>query len=273
MPADLHIHTTASDGTLSPREVVDCAHRANLKIIAITDHDTVAGIDEAIKAAREVDLEVIPGVELSSQINQNEAHFLGYYINHQDPDLNKHLRRFKDARQKRGLLITEKLNSIGVKIDYEEVLRLSQGGSVGRPHVARALLESGKVFSIKEAFDKYIGYGGPAHVEKIRLAPGQAIKIIKEAGGIPVFAHPYYVRADSLIPELIKDGLAGIEVYHPDHDAKTTKYYKKLALKYNLLVTGGSDFHGSVREGVTIGKITISDEMVTRLREVLGEEK
>ncbi|MBU0566616.1 PHP domain-containing protein [bacterium] len=268
MPADLHIHTTASDSTLSPEEVVSCAYRANLKTIAITDHDTIEGIDRAVEEAKKVGLEVIPGVELSSRINKNEAHFLGYYINHRDPTLKEHLKRFKDARQKRGLLITEKLNSIGVEIDYEEVLRLSQGGALGRPHVARALLEAGKVFSIKEAFDKYIGYGGPAHVEKIRLTPGQAIKIIKEAGGIPVFAHPYYVEADDLIPELIKDGLAGIEVYHPNHDAKVTKHYKKLAIKYGLLITGGSDAHGSVKEGVTIGQITIPDEMAAKLRKV-----
>lgn len=266
MPADLHIHTTASDSTLSPKEVVDCAHRANLKTIAITDHDTVGGIDETIEAAKEIGLEVISGVELSSRINKNEAHFLGYYIDHQDPVLKKHLKRFKDARQKRGLLITEKLNSIGVKINYTEVLRLSQGGAVGRPHVARALLGAGKVVSIKEAFDKYIGYAGPAYVEKIRLTPDQAIKIIKGAGGIPVFAHPYYVGADDLIPKLIRDGLAGIEVYHPDHDAKATKRYEKLAKRYNLLITGGSDAHGSVKEGVAIGKITIPDEMVARLK-------
>jgi 3',5'-nucleoside bisphosphate phosphatase len=242
--ADLHIHTTASDGLLHPAAVVKMAMENGLAAIAITDHDAVNGIDEALAAAQAGKTVVIPGIELSSEMNGREIHMLGYYLDHTYPPLLSLTKTIQDSRFERAERMIAGLNILGYTIDLPSVMVHAKEAAPGRPHVARALVDKGYFASVKEVFTHLLAVGKPGYVERYRLTPQESIAIIREAGGMAVWAHPALSRADSLLEGFVRQGLAGLEIYHPDHLPEHTARYRTLARKYNLIVTGGSDFHG-----------------------------
>ncbi|RJX21097.1 MAG: PHP domain-containing protein [Desulforudis sp.] len=264
MPADLHIHTTFSDGSDSPRQVVDRALAMGLEAIAVTDHDTVAGVPVAVEAAKGYPLVVIPGVEINTDYTGREMHILGYYINTTDPKLLDRLGSLARARNDRVDRIVKRLDALGVHIDLDEV-RTRTAGTLGRPHIAEALRRAGVVSSIQEAFDRFIGRGGPAYVPRSWYTPGEAVAMVIKAGGVPVLAHPGTANADGLIPELIELGLKGLEVYHPEHDPDCIEHYLRLCQRYGLIATGGSDYHGQ-RCHFDLGESTVSRAVVDQLR-------
>jgi len=267
MPADLHVHSNLSDGTHSPEEVVDLAFEAGLKTIALTDHDNVEGIDRAGAEGLRKNLEVIPGIEFTTERPQTEIHILGYFIDCKRPELLLVLKKIQRDRVERIYKIIKKLKALKVEIKPEEVFEISGKKSPGRPHVARVLVKRGLVSSFKEAFQRYLDFRAPAYVSHYKLSPGEAIRLIRQVGGIAVFAHPAVSHCDEIIPELMGEGLRGLEVYYTGHSPEQTQHYLNLAEKYGLLVTGGSDFHGldSGRE-VKLGELTIPDELVEKLR-------
>jgi len=269
--ADLHLHTTASDGALTPTEAVEAASKMGLTAIGVTDHDTVAGIDEALAASAEFGVEVVPGVEISTLYAKTEAHILGYYMDHHDPELLATFRSLTDARYNRGRMIVEKLNSSGVALDFSQVEQIAQGGAIGRPHVARAMVEAGIVGSMDGAFGKYLCEGGPGYVERFKVTPAEAVRIIQAAGGVACVAHVAKLKRDELIAELMEIGLVGIEASHPDHAAAGTRFYKRFAAKRGLIATGGSDAHclGDPRRG-GIGSVTVSYDVVLELKKAAG---
>lgn len=268
MSADLHIHTTFSDGTHTPEEVVEQARKAGLKTIAITDHDVVDGIELAIKKGKELGVEVIPGIEFTTEAFDTEIHILGYFIDHRSPELIEAITKIQKGREKRIFKICEKLKGLGVDLNAEKVLELAGNRAPGRPHVARALVEKGYVKDFKEAFNKYIDFHGPAYVSHYKLSPEEAVKLVVSAKGVPVYAHPRVSNCDQIIPDLMVAGLAGIEVYYSGHNQRQTQHYLNLARKNGLLATGGSDYHG-VRSGreVELGELTIPDELVKKLKD------
>ncbi|KPJ68411.1 hypothetical protein AMJ44_06525 [candidate division WOR-1 bacterium DG_54_3] len=267
MSADLHIHTAFSDGTHSPEEIVELAKKAGLKTIAITDHDVVDGIDRAEKRGKEVGVEVIPGIEFTTEAFDTEIHILGYFIDHHQPELIEAITRIQKGREERVFKICEKLKGLGVDLDPKKVFEIAGHRAAGRPHVARALVAEGYVKDFREAFGKYIDFHGPAYVSHYKLSPEEAVKLVVSAKGVPVYAHPAVSNCDRIIPDLMVVGLAGIEVYYTGHNRTQTQHYLGLAKKYGLLPTGGSDYHGfkSGRE-VELGELTISDELVEKLR-------
>ena len=235
---DLHLHTTASDGLMSPSEIVIYAKAKRLQAIAITDHDTVEGLEEALAEGRKIGFEVIPGIEISAEHSPGSMHLLGYFLDIHHPLLTEKLTHLQKSRSERNPKIVEKLNRLGVNITYDEVVRASGGGQVGRPHFAQVLMEKGYVRSLQEAFDRFLGKGAPAYVNKFRFAPGEAIGFINEAGGVTVLAHPNtlgvneIVKLDQLLFQLMEEGLRGIEVYYPEHSPSDVAQYKLLANKY-----------------------------------------
>jgi predicted metal-dependent phosphoesterase TrpH len=239
---DLHVHTTASDGVLSPTEVVRKALAIGLATIAITDHDTVQGIGEGLEAAKGTRLEVIPGVEISADVSRTEVHILGYYIAPDASVLRDRLQVLRAARFVRARRMVAKLARLGLQIEWSRVQQIASGATVGRPHVARAMLEKGYVPSVDRAFNLYIGSRGPAYVERYKVSPSEAIKLILAAGGLPVLAHP--LQATQLIPELAKCGLAGLEAYYPGYSSDETRFLLDLGARHGLIATAGSDFHG-----------------------------
>ena len=265
--ADLHVHTRISDGWISPGDAVARAARVGLAAVAIADHDSISGIQTALWAGQQYNVEVIPAVEVSSGIDNRELHILGYYIDWRDRKFAEKLLEIQEFRKERIKLIVDKLRELNINIPYNVVIALD-GGVVGRPHIAQAMVDLGYVRTTDEAFDKYLGVGKPAYVSKYPLTPQKAIHLIKRVGGIPVLAHPVFARADDLLPELIEAGLRGLEVYHTKHDASVTKHYEELARKYDLLMTGGSDSHG-VGE-VPIGHVRVPYSFVEKLKEELA---
>ena len=262
---DLHLHSTASDGQFSPSDLVAMALERNLLAIAITDHDTTEGIDEALDAARGTELEAIPGVEISCDVPREEVHLLGYYIDHHDPALEKKLCAFRKTRLRRAKEMLAKLATLGFPLQWEMVAKLADGGSFGRPHIAQAMLEKGYIASTDEAFALYIGRNGPAYVDRYRLSPLEAVSLIKEARGLPVLAHP--LRVTHFLPSLIERGLVGLEVYYNGYSAEDIRQLASLARKFDLIPTGGSDFHGpGVLDTVEMGGVWVPVESVTRLR-------
>jgi hypothetical protein len=265
--ADLHIHTTASDGVLTPKQIVREAVRKGLRAISITDHDTTDGIVSAQKEANFYKIEVIPGIEINTDYRGKEIHILGYYLNVNYPPLQEILERIRKDRIFRAREMVKKLQGLNIIIDIERVYQLAKDGAVGRPHIARAMIEKGYISSVREAFEKYIGINGPAYVERYKLTPHKAVALIIEAGGVPVLAHPGLIGDDSLIIELMQCGLQGIEAYHSDHDLQTTEYYIRFGKKNHLIITGGSDFHGyGYRDETDLGGTTVPYEAVIALR-------
>lgn len=252
--ADLHTHTTASDGTERPAANVQMAFDAGLGAIAITDHDTVSGVAEALSAGRELGIEVVPGVEISTVANGQDIHVLGYYIDINNEQFLHRLASLRDTRDTRNNMIIDRLQQLGLDITMAEVLReveniKSKGDTVGRPHIAAVLLSKGYVSSISEAFDRYLGTGAAAYANPPRIEPATAIGWIQEAGGKAVLAHPGIYHDDALVEAIIHQGLDGIEVYHSDHTPEEEAKYLSLAQRSGLLITAGSDFHGE-RGGV-----------------------
>ncbi len=243
---DLHTHSTASDGLLAPARLVALAIERGLRVLALTDHDTVGGVAEASQAAAGTDLRFIPGVELSTYVEAGEVHMLGYFIDPANPTLLEALGRFREAREGRAEGMVTRLRSAGASIRLERVLELAAGGSIGRPHVARALVESGHATSVGDAFDRWLVRGRPGYVERFKLTPPDAVKLIREVGAVPVLAHPHSA-ADlaGLLPELLAAGLAGLECYYGDYDDDRRDEYLRLARRHNLVPTGGTDFHGT----------------------------
>ncbi|MDP8263303.1 MAG: PHP domain-containing protein [Candidatus Ancaeobacter aquaticus] len=263
---DLHIHTNYSDGTYSPSEVVHQASRIGLRAISITDHDTVDGIEEAMNAARDLSLEIIPGIELSADDGNNQMHILGYYIDWRNPTFNAQLTELSDDRLNRARSIVDKLNQIGVKIDFNEVMNISGKGTVGRMHIAQAMKKKGIVNTVQESFNKYIGNGRSAYTAKYKLRPGEAIKLIKDSGGVSVVAHPGLLKRQAIIEELIDLGLDGIEVYHTDHKPAAVKKYLLVAAAHNLIVSGGSDCHGLGKDKMLMGTVKVPYDVLERMK-------
>lgn len=266
---DLHIHTKASDGILSATEVIDYAMHINLKGIAITDHDTVNSLEVATRYIQEfnIPLEFVPGIELNTDYNDAEVHILGYFIDFSYQPMLDRLVELRQSRHERAEKMIEKLHNMGLVINLDMVQRLAEGDLIGRPHIARALVEKGYVFSVKEAFDKYISKGRPAYVPRYKFLPAEAMDIIRNAGGISILAHPGLIKNNYIIHEIISLGVEGLEVYYPEHSQAQIDYYLKLCKEKGLLITGGSDFHGmgSTESRSRLGCAGIDAEHFTRL--------
>ncbi len=265
--ADLHVHTIYSDSTFSPHEVISTASKVSLACIAITDHDAVGGVEEAIDYGKKVGIEVIPGVELTAEYNDTEIHILGYFIDYKSSWFLEKLQHLRETRRKRFLQMVEKLKKFNISLDAEKIIRGNLSASIGRLHLAQELYRKGYVSSIKEAFRVYIGEGRPCYVKKERLSPQEAITMIRKLGGISVVAHPYLMGDDNVIPVLVKEGIEGIEVYHSEHPLSAQIRYMSMAQNYNLLITGGSDCHGLGKGKVLLGKVRISYNLVEKLKE------
>lgn len=268
---DLHIHTYYSDGTFSPEEVVKTAREAGLSAIAICDHDCTDGLDETMEIGRRYDLEVIPGVEVTSEKEGIEIHILGYFIDYKARPLVELLKSLRESRIKRIYDMIEKLREHNLNLAPEAVFSLSERGTIGRLHLAKALYNEGLVPSVKEAFTKYIGDDGPCYIRRFNVAPHETIGTILKAGGVPVYAHPSVMGRDDFIPGFMKAGLRGIEAYHTDHRKKTSLHYVNMAQKYGLLVTGGSDCHGAGKGKVLMGGITMPYSIVDELKREAGD--
>jgi 3',5'-nucleoside bisphosphate phosphatase len=270
---DLHFHSTASDGKYKPAELIAKAAALGLKVIALTDHDSIEGITPAMEAAKAYpDLTFIPGVEISTDLPDGEAHILGYFIDYTNPEFKKELEKFRDSRTGRGRRMVEKLGGLGIKIDWARVQAIAGDGAIGRPHVAQAMLEKGYIKTFEEAFDKYIGHGGPAYVEREKMTPEEAVKLILRAKGIPVLAHPFTVKNPAAMVKSLKAaGLMGIEAYYKDNTPKVTQNTLKLAKTYGLIATGGTDYHGISDNEVMLGGTNVPLEAAQKLM-VLGRQ-
>jgi 3',5'-nucleoside bisphosphate phosphatase len=244
---DLHIHTNYSDGFYSPEEIILKAKELGLEAISITDHDNLSGIKKATEKGNEIGIEVIPGVEISSDIKDREIHILAYFVQTDSVELERYLKFFREERLKRAVRIVNKLNLLGLSLTIEDVMEKAKNSAVGRPHIAQAMLEKGLTSNFYEAFNKYIGNNGPAYEKKVHISPQSAFKIINDAGGLSFIAHPGYME-ESLLKELIDEGVDGIEVIHSSHSQHQVKFYRGIVNEYFLLESGGSDFHGGKRE-------------------------
>jgi len=266
---DLHIHTFYSDGFYSPEDIVSKAKERGLDTISITDHDNLAGIIEATEAGRKIGVEVIPGLEISTDVNDREIHVLAYFFEPDNKELERYLVFFREERLKRAIRIVDKLNTLGLSISIDDVLEKARNRAIGRPHIAEALLEKGLVSNFFEAFNKYIGNGCPANEKKVHLSPQSAFKIINDAGGLSFIAHPGSMN-ESLLKDLISAGVDGIEVIHPSHSPQLHRFYKGIVNEYYLLESGGSDFHGGKREDENnLGKYTVDYSIIDEMRQRL----
>lgn len=258
---DLHVHSTASDGSLTPRQVVQQARTLGLQAIALTDHDTVAGLEEALQAGAELGVEVIPGIEISARHDPGSMHILGYFIDQQNSRLQEQLAVLQQARAARNPAIIAKLQDLGLWLTMAEVEAVAGGGQVGRPHIAQVLVRKGYARDFQDAFDRFIGNHGPAYVSKFRFPPAEAIALIREAGGLAALAHPFTLeyRSPSHLKDLLSKlrawGLAAVEVLYPEHNPEQEALYQNLARELGLLITGGSDFHGHIKPDIRLGEI------------------
>lgn len=267
LAADLHIHTIASDGTYTPRQVLEEARRVGLTAISITDHDSVESLPDVISLASDYGIEVIAGIEISVELDDSEMHLLGYFIDYQDRVLLGSLSELRKIRTERTRKMLQKLEEMGFSLDMETLLPGQMTGATGRLHIALGLLRAGYTGSIHEAFNKYIGNDGPAYIPKQKLEKEEAMEMILRAGGVPVLAHPGQLDRDDLIPELIDLGLAGLEAFYPSHSRFKTNHYVELARHYNILATGGSDCHGANKENVIMGEVRVPYQVVLELKE------
>ncbi|MFH1383238.1 MAG: PHP domain-containing protein [Chloroflexota bacterium] len=265
---DLHIHSTASDGRYSPAEIVQKAAAAGLAVMALADHDTVAGIVPALEAVRAYPgLRLIPCVEINTDVASGEAHVLGYFIDYTCEELLTNLQRMRGSREERAKGMMAKLDKLGLPLAWERVRELASGGSIGRPHIAQAMLEKGYIHTIREAFDKYIGWGGPAYVERKKMTPVEAVKLVLAASGLPVLAHPFtFENPEAMITELKAAGLIGLEAYYGSYSASQVNRLVGLAQENHLLTTGGSDYHGLDESAeVPIGGVNVPLASAERL--------
>jgi 3',5'-nucleoside bisphosphate phosphatase len=264
---DLHAHTTASDGTYTPRQLVELARKNGLAGVAVCDHDTTDGIEEALQAGRESGIEVVPGVEINTEYEGKEVHILGYYFDRSSSVLQDLFRKLREERLTRMERILQKLQAAGLEISEREVLAEADGASVGRPHIARVLVRLGYAEDMRDAFDRWLAKGRPGYVERLKLHPGQAVRLIREAGGVPVIAHPGLIGKDAIVEELIPEGLLGLEALHPDHSPQERERFVEMAKNLGLIATGGSDFHGAGAEHRgDLGSVSVQKEIVEALK-------
>jgi len=265
--ADLHMHTFCSDGTLSPREIVDEGISNGLKAIAITDHDCVDAIDTAIKHA-DGKLQIVPSIELSCIYQKQDIHILGHFIDHKNSILLKEIEAFKKSRFNRAEEMAFNLkNKMGIEIDFKKIKNQSDSGTLGRPHIAKALIEVGACETMQEAFENLLYPGSPIYVPKFELSPKRAFELVLNAGGIPVWAHPYYNKNDDFLKVFITEGLKGIEVYHPSHPDNIRDRYYNLAVRNKLVISGGSDFH-SFDSNRAVGSLGINKQEFDELQKL-----
>jgi predicted metal-dependent phosphoesterase TrpH len=266
--ADLHVHTSYSDSTFSPEEVIACAKEKALDAIAICDHDSVDGIAPCAELGAKCGIEVIAGIEMSAEKVDAEVHMLGYLIDYRLAWFRARLKEIQAARVERAYKIIEKLKTFHIDIDAAEVFRLAgNNASVGRLHVAQAIINSGAVRGMKEVFEKYIGFLKPCYVPYTKFSPEEAIQIILKAGGVPVLAHPDLMGHDEYIEEFVSYGLKGIEVYHTDHKPAAVRRYEAAAKRFGLVMTGGSDCHGLGKGRILMGTTRVPYELVEKLKE------
>ncbi len=279
MSIDLHVHSTFSDGTMSPKELVDYAKQKGLRAISITDHDTVEGVEEALASSKEEKIEVIPGIEIGARYGDTTVHILAYFFDMNHPGLRKKLNKIQDARVERNGEILKLLQKQGIHISEAELRAVSLIGQTGRPHIARMIINKGFVKSFDEAFIRFLRQGAQAYVPRFVYAVEEMLDVIRLAGGIGVLAHPLQLRNSGInlqtaVKELKNLGLEGIEVYYPTHSKKTRAMLMRYAQEYNLLMTGGSDYHGAIRPGTTLagGKnVTVPYELLEGLKERAAE--
>lgn len=268
--ADMHVHTTASDGRTGPAAVVEEARRLGLKALAITDHDSVDGLQPALAAGAALGVRVVAGVELSTEWEEEEVHILGYFLPLADQGLRAKLEGLRAGRERRARRMVERLNELGYRLELEEVRRQAAGGALGRPHVARVLIEHGYVGSVEEAFRKLLDRGKPAYVPREKITPETAVRWLRELGALPVLAHPGLLGRDELVEQLVPAGLVGLEVYYPEHSAADIDRYLALAARFGLAVTGGSDYHGGGEGRAALGSAGVS---LSLLEELAGRRR
>ena len=251
---DLHLHTTASDGRLSPTELVNLLGERGLRFAAITDHDSTEGLAEAYEAKKQFsDLTLIPGIELSTEAGDSEIHVLGYFLDWKNEEFQRVLAGFRQGRVGRGQAMVDRLEELGLPVEWDRVLHFAGDGAVGRPHIALAMVERGYVTEVKQAFDLYLGRDGPAYVDRQKLSPVDAVGIIRSVGGAAVLAHPSYVNnLESHLIQMTEAGLAGMEVYYGNYSPKLVKQLAEKARRFGLLACGGSDYHALGQEGETL---------------------
>lgn len=267
--ADLHTHTVFSDGALKTKELLDLAKKKDIKIISITDHDTIDGIDEAIQYGNKIGIEVIPGLEISIDVEGKEVHLLGYFVDHKNIELNKHLTLFKNKRLERAKKILKKLEDLGIKIEINQVKKIANNSPICRPHIAKAMVINNVVKSFNMAFFKYIGDFAPAFEKKYNVSAKSAIKIINNSGGLAFIAHPGKMK-ESILMNIINQGIDGIEVIHCSHKKYQQKFYRGIVNQYCLLESGGSDFHGGLRnDDNNFGKYYTTSTIVNNIKKMV----
>ncbi|MDH4193061.1 MAG: PHP domain-containing protein [Nitrospirota bacterium] len=276
---DLHTHTHFSDGSFSPTALVELAHQQGLNILAITDHDTTDGLTEAMEAAQGLPLELVPGIELSTEFQGRETHMLGYFIDLSDPQFQARLEQLRATRLDRIQHILERLHALKVEISLAEVEHVAGRGTIGRPHIAQVLIEKGYVKGMKEAFERFLGIRGAAYVRRVVPEAAEIITWITEAGGIPILAHPYWegLNAEKTVVScrtMVEQGLRGLEVFYGTFSAQQISLNLHLARQFNLLITGGSDFHGTFKPEISIGtgrgSLNVPSKVMDHLRQAAG---
>lgn len=277
---DLHTHTNFSDGSFSPAALVELAHKQGLNILAITDHDTTDGLAEALEATQALPLELIPGIELSTEFQGRETHMLGYFIDPADSQFQARLERLRETRLDRIQHILERLRTLNVEISLAEVEQVAGIGTIGRPHIAQVLIEKGYVKGMKEAFERFLGVRGAAYVRRVVPEAAEIITWITDAGGVPILAHPYWegLNANETViacRTMVDQGLRGLEVFYGTFSARQISSNLHLARQFDLLVTGGSDFHGSFKPEISIGtgrgSLNVPSTVTDRLRQAAGQ--
>lgn len=268
--ADLHLHSAASDGVLDAAALVAEAARAGLGAIALTDHDSVAALPAAARAAAAAGIHFVPGVEISAGLDRASIHILGYCVDVERRGFRARLACLRDARLERARCMVQRLRELGVEVEVDRVLEIAGDAAVGRPHIAQAILEGGYVETFQEGFDRYIGMHAPGYVSRPLPTPREAIQLVLDAGGVPALAHPGTLRRDALIPQMASDGLVGLEVWHPRHGAERVRRYRHLARELGLIATGGSDYHGGGRGDSAIGEQPVPVAVVEALEARAG---
>ncbi len=266
---DLHLHTNYSDGLLTPSQVVQKANEVGLKAVSIVDHDTIDGIEEAVETGSRIGVEVVPGVELSSQYNGKDIHILAYYFDPDHTHLKRYLKKFREERYRRAAKMIQNLNRLGIHLTMDEVEERSKGGSIGRPHLAEVLMEKGYIETFQEAFHHYIGYHSEAYEEKYKIHPEEAFDLISKAKGLSFLAHPGHFISDHEILSFVKSGLDGIEIIHPKFNENRTQHLQQLACNNGLLICGGSDCHGGRDGQLYIGKYNVPYTVLRDMKLVL----
>ncbi|MCX7875814.1 MAG: PHP domain-containing protein [Melioribacteraceae bacterium] len=269
---DLHTHTNLSDGAFTPCELIELAYKNGIQALSITDHDSINAYDEIFECANDYKIELIPGVEISTDLEDKEIHLLGLFINLESDELKKYLNFFREERFHRAKRIINKLKNLGISISIDEVLDNSQNSAIGRPHIAYTMIEKGYVKNYQEAFERYLGDYSPAYERKIHVSVQSALKLISEAGGLSFVAHPGYMK-ENILQKLIEYGIDGIEVVHPSHNENQIQFYRGIVNQYCLLETGGSDFHGGKKmDFENLGKYFINYNQLSAIKNMIHKK-